>query len=495
MNLDLHSETAIKKALEERKKNKRIVFVSGNFNIIHPGHLRLLRFASECGDYLIVGVLADRKGVTIVSEELRLEGIQSISFVNDGFILKDKIEDFIKQLRPDIIVKGKEHEIDNNGEEELVKQYGGRLLFGSGDTSFSSIDLLRKEFLEINYSTIQKPIQFLNRHNITLKDLATTVNRFRELNICVIGDTIIDEYITCEPLGMSQEDPTIVVSPILNQKFIGGAGIVAAHAASLNAEVSFFSVVGVDDAAKYVREELRNKRISAYLYEDESRPTTLKMKYRADGKTLLRVSHLRQHAIGKAIQDKILNDIKPLLAKANLVVFSDFNYGCLPQRLVDKIQAYCSELHVMTVADSQCSSQIGDISRFKNTTLLTPTEREARLGVHDFNSGLVVLAEALRKESNGKHILMTLGKEGVLIHAKDKEKDSWLTDRLPAFNSSPKDVSGAGDSLLICTSMSLALGKNILHSTYIGSLAAACQVGRLGNIPLDPQQLMDEIIL
>ena len=35
---------------------KRSVFVSGNFNTLHPGHMRLLQFASECGDFLVVGV-------------------------------------------------------------------------------------------------------------------------------------------------------------------------------------------------------------------------------------------------------------------------------------------------------------------------------------------------------------------------------------------------------------------------------------------------------
>ncbi len=495
MNLDPQSEKAIKKALKNKKRNKKIVFVSGNFNIIHPGHSRLLRFASECGDYLVVGVLADRKKRTVVSQELRLEGVESISCVNDSFILKDKLENFINQLRPDIVVKGKEHELGVNIEETLVKQYGGRLLFGSGDTSFSSLDLLRKEFLEINFSTIQKPTGFLTRHNITLNNLSTTIKRFHELSICVIGDSIVDEYITCEALGMSQEDPTVVVAPILNQKFIGGAAIVAAHAAGLKAKVSFFSVCGEDDSAKYLKSRLIDKKVDTYLYTDESRPTTLKMKYRAGGKTLLRVSHLRQHAISNAIQEKILDDIIPKLRNSDLVVFSDFNYGCLPQKLVDKIQKYCDERKLIVVADSQCSSQIGDVARFKNTTLLTPTEREARLSVRDSNSGLVVLAESLRKESKGKHILMTLGKEGVLIHANDKEKDTWLTDRLPTFNSSPKDVAGAGDSLLICTAMSLALGNNIWHSTYIGSLAAACQVSRLGNIPLEPQQLLDEIEL
>ena len=57
-------------------------------------------------------------------------------------------------------------------------------------------------------------------------------------NNIIIGDLIIDEYINCDPLGMSQEDPTLVVTPVESKKFIGGAGIVASHAASLGAKTS-----------------------------------------------------------------------------------------------------------------------------------------------------------------------------------------------------------------------------------------------------------------
>ena len=39
---------------------KKIVFVSGHFNVLHPGHLRFLKFAKECGDYLIVGVESNK---------------------------------------------------------------------------------------------------------------------------------------------------------------------------------------------------------------------------------------------------------------------------------------------------------------------------------------------------------------------------------------------------------------------------------------------------
>ena len=145
------------------------------------------------------------------------------------------------------------------------------------------------------------------------------------------------------------------------------------------------------------------------------------------------------------------------------------------------------------VADSQSSSQVGDVSRFKDALLLTPTEREARLAVRDFNSGLVVLAEKLREKTNAKNIILTLGSEGVIAHATSANTGTWLTDRLPAFNTAPKDSAGAGDSLLACCSMSMAVGTDIWKSMYLGSIAAACQVSRVGNIPLSPQDVKLEL--
>ena len=145
------------------------------------------------------------------------------------------------------------------------------------------------------------------------------------------------------------------------------------------------------------------------------------------------------------------------------------------------------------VADSQSSSQTGDISRFKDMMLLTPTEREARFAVSDFNSGLVVLAEKLRTKSRAKNIILTLGSEGLLAHAAQINNDEWMTDRLPALNTAPKDPAGAGDSLLTCSSMAMAVGADIWQSLYLGSVAAACQVGRVGNVPLSPSDIEIEL--
>ena len=154
---------------------------------------------------------------------------------------------------------------------------------------------------------------------------------------------------------------------------------------------------------------------------------------------------------------------------ADVLVFSDFNYGCLPQSLVEQVIPMAKSRSVMLAADSQSSSQVGDISRFREMDLLTPTEREARISTRNREDGLVVLAEQLRQQSSAKNILLKLGEEGLLIHAGNGKGDDWLTDRIGALNTSPKDVAGAGDSLLITSALTLIGGGNIWEAAYLGS--------------------------
>ena len=315
----------------------------------------------------------------------------------------------------------------------------------------------------------------------------------KKLRICVIGDTIVDEYISCDALGMSQEDPTIVVTPVMQERFVGGAGIVAAHARSLGSEVHFFSVAGKDDTSNFVNESLLNYQINYHSYEDDSRPTTLKQRFRVGQKTLLRVSHLRQHDVSAEIRKRMLADVLSVLDQTDMLLFADFNYGCLPDLLVNDIITECKARGIKMAADSQSSSQIGDVSRFQNMLLVTPTEREARLALQDFDSGLVVLAYKLQEKAHAKNVVITLGAEGMLVQAGRSEMHSWPTDRLSALNLAPKDVAGAGDSFLTCASMALAAGADIWEASYLGALAAACQVGRVGNIPLTHEELVTEI--
>ena len=208
------------------------VLVIGEFNVLHPGHVRLLRFASECGDHLIVAVQSDKVSPQSihVNEQLRLESVASNSYVDESFVTNETPEELVRRLRPDILVKGREHENRSNPEELILSEYGGELLFDSGEVSFSSIDLLEKEFSFSEKYDFKLPHNYMERHQIKSEQLLGYIDKFSNLNIAVIGDLIMDEYVICDPLGMSQEDPTIVVAPIDKELFIGGAGIVAAHA-------------------------------------------------------------------------------------------------------------------------------------------------------------------------------------------------------------------------------------------------------------------------
>ena len=477
-------------------EKKIIVFVSGHFNILHTGHIRLLQFAKELGDELIVGVESDKiaGSAAHINQSYRFEGVKLNNLVDDVILVDEPITNFVKRLKPDIIVKGKEHELSFNPEKSILDEYGGKLVFSSGETIFSSLELINKEFeLTQNNLGMKFPLEFLNRHQINKDSLNEILNKFANLNVCVIGDLIIDEYISCQALGMSQEDPTIVISPIDSRKFIGGAGIVAAHAAGLGANVNFISVVGKDSVNEYAKEKLSKYFVDFHLEVDSSRPTTLKQRYRCSNKTMLRVSHLHQNAISVELQDNIYKHILSIIDKINVLVFSDFNYGCLPQDLVDKIILLAKSRNVFLAADSQSSSQIGDISRFKDINLITPTETEARISTRNKEDGLIIMAEKLKKISNPKSILLKLGENGLLVHTSIENQSEWLTDKIEALNPFPKDVSGAGDSLLITSTMALACGANIWESALLGSIAASIQVGRVGNIPLQLNELKEQI--
>src|SRR5580765_2818192 len=117
MNRSEGNSSALKAIREIAKNAEKIVFVSGNFNVVHPGHLRLLQFAADCGDFLVVGVNGRQSPGANLPEEMRLEGVKAISLVDFAFLLQESPENFIGRLRPASVVKGKEFEGRDNAEK------------------------------------------------------------------------------------------------------------------------------------------------------------------------------------------------------------------------------------------------------------------------------------------------------------------------------------------------------------------------------------------
>jgi rfaE bifunctional protein kinase chain/domain len=474
--------------------HEKIALVTGNFNVLHPGHIRLLKFAKNCAKKLIVGVFSDEiaGNAADVPQNLRLEAVEAINLVDRVFLINEPLEEFIETHRPAIIVKGKEYEGRQNPELEVLKTYGGELIFSSGEMSLSN--LTGEDKTHSLTDTVKGKIHsFMSRHNVSQQRLSEIVTCFADKKICVLGDTIVDEYVDCFPLGMSQEEPTLVVNEQETKQFLGGAGIVASHAAQLGARVKFISVAGQDKARDFAASSLEKYGVNYSFVVDLARPTTVKKRYRSHGRSLLRVSRLSQRAISNQLQKLLFSEFEKDSSEFDLVVFSDFNYGCLPQPLIEKIISLAKDNNILTAADSQSSSQVGNISRFWGVDLITPTEREARLAMQNHDDGLVVLADNLLSKTGSQNIILKLAAEGMIAQIANKDHRLPHTDRLEALNLRPVDVSGAGDSVLITASLALSCGANLWEASLLGSIAAFVQVGRIGNIPLTKNELLSVI--
>ena len=161
-------------------KHKKIVLVSGNFNILHPGHIRLLKFAKDQGSKLVVAVISDKQAGSAahVPQDLRLDGVRNNVLVDEAFIADEPIEKLIEKIKPDIVVKGKEHEALMNPEAKILETYGGELVFSSGEAIFSTVDLIQKEFNELSIPPFTLPVPYMQTHGSTRDRLSEIIKKF-----------------------------------------------------------------------------------------------------------------------------------------------------------------------------------------------------------------------------------------------------------------------------------------------------------------------------
>lgn len=119
-----------------RAAGETIVFTNGVFDLLHPGHVEYLEAAARLGDRLVVGVNSDAsvrrlKGPTrpIVPGEERAELVGALACVDAVVQFDDDTpERLIRQLRPDVLVKGGDWAVEQIVGREFVESLGGRVL-------------------------------------------------------------------------------------------------------------------------------------------------------------------------------------------------------------------------------------------------------------------------------------------------------------------------------------------------------------------------------
>jgi D-beta-D-heptose 7-phosphate kinase/D-beta-D-heptose 1-phosphate adenosyltransferase len=149
------SVSELKAELESRRRTgQRIVFTNGCFDLLHAGHLQLLSFARAQGDVLTVGVNSDRS-VRLMKGKLRpiypaaerariLAALEMVDYV---VVFDDvRAEGIIREVRPDVLVKGADWRGQTIDGQEFVEANGGQVLLApllDGHSTSLTISRLR----------------------------------------------------------------------------------------------------------------------------------------------------------------------------------------------------------------------------------------------------------------------------------------------------------------------------------------------------------------
>ena len=494
------TSSRLAKIIGKRPRKKKIVLCHGNFDVVHPGHIRHLLYGKSKGDLLVVSITADKfikKGIyrPFVPENLRALNLAAFQMVD--YVVIDNNEKPLKNLsllKPDFFAKGFEYKSSGlpkatKEEAKIVESYGGEMIFTPGDIIYSSTALLNLS--EPNIENL-KLIDLMSKNKITFNDLRKSLEKIKKIKVHVIGDTIIDTYTKTNLIGGHVKTPTPSVLYQEKKDYIGGAGIVARHLESAGAKVTFTTVLGNDKLKDFVLKELKDSKIKLNAIIDKTRPTTNKNTIVADGYKLLKIDKLDNISISLKILKKINSYIKQ--EKTDIIIFSDFRHGIFNKSNIPSLISSIGK-NIFKVADSQVATRWGNITDFKDFDLITPNEREVRFSLADQDSNISVLTQNLASLTNYKNLLLKLGERGVFSVSnvnRQKPMDAQ-SFTIPTFVSKVEDSVGAGDTLLAYATLVMKATNSLMISSIIGSMGAACQCENLGNITVSPDQILEKI--
>lgn len=135
-----------------KAKNKKIVFTNGCFDLIHAGHVKYLEKAKSFGDILIVGINSDssmkkikgsKRPIIAQGDRARIiAGLESVDYVS----IFDETTPLrlIKAVKPDILVKGADWNLNKIVGADYIKSYGGKAVSIPLVKGRSTSDMIRK---------------------------------------------------------------------------------------------------------------------------------------------------------------------------------------------------------------------------------------------------------------------------------------------------------------------------------------------------------------
>lgn len=303
----------------------------------------------------------------------------------------------------------------------------------------------------------------------------TSLTKFSNVKVLVVGDVMIDRFWWGEVTRISPEAPVPIVNLTRTSTVPGGAANVAANVAGLGAECFLVGVVGEDKEAEILPEIFSNINVSdKFLFKSAHRPTTVKTRIIAHSQQIARIDQEKKTPLNTFEEKKIWQTILDLLEKIQIIVLSDYGKGVLTDDLIARLITYGNENGKFVLIDPKGK----DFKKYKGATVLTPNRFEAVevCRMEDTSAEFVERAGVeLMSELSLKSLLITQGEAGMTLF-----QNGLKPLRLAASARQIYDVTGAGDTVIACLAVALGCGMSFAQAAKLSNIAAGLVVEQIG---------------
>ncbi len=303
----------------------------------------------------------------------------------------------------------------------------------------------------------------------------------------VVGDALLDEYVSGRPTRMSREAPVPVLEFESRRHIPGGAANPAVTIARLGSQALLAGVTGDDDQGRQLRDLLQAQDIDcAGLICEAGRATTLKQRIMAQTglrypQQLARIDTLSRAALTQESEDRLLARVKALADAVDALLVSDYCIGLLTPDLVEELRSAGASL---LAVDAQ-----GELDKYHDFGLVKCNAEEAARWLgrslatdEDFASAVRDLGHRLRLTGA---MVITRGPQGATLATATGE-----VEHCPApVVSDVYDVTGAGDTAIAVMTLARAAGADWPTAVSLANVASGLVVQRVGNYAPTAEEL------
>lgn len=312
------------------------------------------------------------------------------------------------------------------------------------------------------------------------------LSRFSKGKVAVIGDVGIDRYTIGAVERISPEAPVPIVRVQEEQLKLGLAANVADNLHALGARSWLVGVVGRDAAAQDLKDLLRRVNVPTQeLVVDPSRRTVLKERVVSDRQQLLRVDYESTDPIAPAVERKLAQVARRLIARTDALILQDYAKGVVTPGLAKHLIRAARAARKPVAVDPNVKSPM---ELYQGAFVLTPNTKEAEalagVAVRD-EASLLIAGRTILRRTRAKHVVITRGKDGMAIFSAGQSRVSLI----PTYAREVYDVSGAGDTVISVLTLAISAGAGIEEAAILGNLAAGVEVGKRGTATVSVEEI------